>query len=232
MKAVVFLFFLLFLTQCAFSQDTVMSYDFVSGKDRQLIRQSCHFPRDRTGVIVIKDSSGTKRLEASILNDSLHGHYRSYYESGVLENDEYYLKGKQQDTSRYYFPNGKLSSEEVYEDNKVIYFQLFNSDGSEDTLSESPDQSPSFSADLAIFLSKNMEQLLANIDDEEYLRKLSVTFQINEQGQTEKVIVKWGAYSCTECKKELTALSAVPSWRPKKLHNRPMVSYLTFPIMF
>ena len=83
-----------------------------------------------------------------------------YFEDGKLSGREWYVKGHQDSTGTYYYKNGVVSSIEYYEQDSLISFELFNEDGSRDTLTpypEVPAEFPGGNSAMKKYLANNIQ---------------------------------------------------------------------------
>jgi TonB family protein len=187
------------------------------------------------GEGLMYSESGILLSKATYSNGEKDGEAFNYYEDGKLEGEEHYIKGKLEGTSRWYYKNGRLSSVEQYTDNELKSFELFNEDGTPDTVSEGPGDGPQFPGGMSgmkRYLADNI-RYPQNAMELGISGKVYLTFVIAIDGKVTNVVVKRGIIDCPECDAEARrVISQMPDWIPGKTHNRWIDAHYNLPIGF
>lgn len=187
------------------------------------------------GKFLFYHENGKVRKDCYYVNDTLHDKCKTYWATGMLQNDETYIHGVLQGECFYYFQNGTHSSIEYYEDGKLVSFEHYNDDGSRVPNSSSADIPASFPGGreaLYIYLKKNLTYPRDAVK-KKIQGKVTIKFIIDQDGNVKEATVVKGMSECSECNEEaLRVVSEMPSWSPGRRHNRPVNSYFNLPITF
>ncbi|GEM_PF-1752907 len=187
----------------------------------------------KEGRFLFCDSKGVIIRDITYLNDDYHGWYSTFNEDGKTSNVEWYQFGKQEKTSTYYYKSGGISSIEQYEEDSLISFELFNEDGSRDSISKSPNVTATFiGGNLKKFLAESIHYPQSAVNSG-VQGKCFLRFVIGIDGSISNVNVLRGVPNCPDCDKEsVRVVKTMPRWQPGKEHNRPYYTTFNLPISF
>lgn len=148
---------------------------------------------------------------------------------------EYYKEGKLDGPAKYYYENGNLSEETVYENGTAIscinYLEnggIRNRECEEQHLTEYPGGM----AALKKFIGENLRYPEPAVE-ENIEGKIYLSLKVNKSGKLESVKIIRGMADCPECGKEaVRVVSLMHDWNVYPQHNRLMDTYYSLPIVF
>lgn len=172
---------------------------------------------------------------ASYISDKETGKTVRYYPDGKTADTELFSEGKREGICDYYYPNGQLSSRETYLADSLIGFELYNEDGSRDSVTPTHMEAASFPGGIVAMRSYLSDSLVyPQIARELGLEgKCHLQFTVDAEGRISEVTVKRGVPDCPECDAEaVRVVKLMPDWKPARLHNRAIDSIFNLPISF
>lgn len=118
-------FSLLLLSSCAAQSIECPAGERLRMKGEGTIVESCLVEREKghkvqQGPMLVYDYHGRLVAEGYLVNNELHGRYRSWGGNGRLASEGYYDHGKMQGTWTYWDDNGNIKKIEHYDDGVLL----------------------------------------------------------------------------------------------------------------
>lgn len=179
--------------------------------------------------------NGKLAYKVTYVNDLKTGDAFEYFDDGLMGGEEHYVDGRLHGECRWFFRNGQVSSIEQYAAGKLLRFELFNENGSRDTVSKTPGEGPEYPGgmtEMRRFLANNIRY--PQIAKEQVLQgRLYLIFTITPQGKIKNIDVVKGVEDCPECDAEgIRVIGLMPDWVPSKSHNRWVDQSFNLPITY
>ncbi len=182
-------------------------------------------------------SDGFLRMEGSYSDANLEvrtGKFKFYRPTGTIDYEGIYEENMPNGEWRFYFPDGQLSSIEVYTNGNRTKEDYFNEDGTV-LINKSMGERllPSFNGGQILmteYLKKNLNYP-ADAAKNRITGKVVVSFWVGEDGTilSPKIEESLGAAFDNEV---LKMVNEMPKWTPAKHHNRPARQMYILPVTF
>jgi len=166
------------------------------------------------------------------INDQKQGKWSTYYDSGTLESEGYYEKGKKTGKWTWYHDNGLICSKEKY---KYDYFKkgkFWDREGNPSDISE-VEIEPEYPGGMDAFREMVAENLqYPQVPQEKGVDgRVFIRFNINEVGElVDSKIVK-GVDPALD-REALRVVRLSDTWKPGTFHGKKVKVAYTFPVVF
>lgn len=189
----------------------------------------------KNGRFVFLNSTKTIIKEMTFNQNRLDGMAYAYYDNGKIMDVEFFKNGLQDSTATYYYDNGAISAIEQYESDSLVSFELFNEDGTKDTITKSAviqAKYPGGLVEMKKYLANNI-RYPQNAVEMGLEGKCYLQFNVDENGKIEDIKIMRGVPDCPECDMEsIRVIKEMPNWIPAKIHNRYSESIYRLPVSF
>lgn len=165
--------------------------------------------------------------------DAFHGPHIAWFRSGQVSDSGNYVDNKRQDLWRFFFENGQLAAEIIFDRGEVSSQKYWDPDGSvhSDTIDVNVQALPLEG------LEKFYDFVARNLKYPKIARKSGITgmvyvgLVIDTKGEVSYMRIVKGLGDLFD-QAALKAVSGGPKWNPGKQYNRYVVSRVILPVKF
>jgi TonB family protein len=163
-----------------------------------------------------------------------HTYLRQFFEDGKLAGEGRVINREYDGPWKFYYPSGKLSSEEIYDTDGLVSITCYNEDGSPAKGECEPEIEASFPGGLPEwqkFISGQLTKRSRELIRKDASGSAVVQFIIDKDGKViEPKIYQSSGTILDEF--ALDIISKSPAWKPAKQHNRFVKAYRRQPVTF
>ncbi|NQY08519.1 MAG: TonB family protein [Flavobacteriales bacterium] len=175
--------------------------------------------------------NGQMKTEGSYNMGKKTGGWNAFYKNGAIDFIGVCEKGKKVDEWKWYHENGQVSSKEIYENDEVVSFEMWNKGGEkeEGKLGNMPDFVDGISA-LMYYLDAHIVYPTAAKKDK-ITGTVLVDFFVSETGEVESVTIAYAIHPLLDAE-ALRVVKTMPNWQVGRQHNRVTRMLYVLPVFF
>lgn len=182
-------------------------------------------------------ANGFLRMEGTFSDENLEvrtGKFKFYQSSGIVDFEGFYDQNIPTGEWKFYFPNGQMSSLEIYENGNRVKEDFWNEDGTSLLNKNTAERIlPSFNGGQLLmgdYLKKHLHYP-AEATANKVAGKVVVSFCVKEDGSiiSPKIEESLGEVFDNEV---IKMVNEMPKWLPAKHHNRAVKQMYILPVAF
>jgi TonB family protein len=186
------------------------------------------------GSVLSWQSNATLNEKGTYSNGKKEGLWQSWYENGNKSYEAVFNQDRLHGMGKWYFLNGRQSSEETYELDEIVKATYWDDQGKQLEKPLEDDRMPSYPGDSTAGVQKYLQNNLhypAPAKEQNIQGRVIVRFAVDYDGTIKEATVTEPVNELLDAE-AARVIMAMPKWKHGIQHNRPVKVYFSLPISF